>query len=39
MLKLQRIIETSLYVDDMERAKRFYRDIFELPPLLDAPTL
>jgi catechol 2,3-dioxygenase-like lactoylglutathione lyase family enzyme len=30
---LGRVLETSLYVDDLERAARFYEDVLELPVL------
>ncbi|MEA2905530.1 MAG: hypothetical protein QOI12_2917, partial [Alphaproteobacteria bacterium] len=33
MPKLDRVLETSIYVDDLERAARFYEDILELSPL------
>jgi catechol 2,3-dioxygenase-like lactoylglutathione lyase family enzyme len=29
--KLDRVIETCLYVDDIDRAARFYQDVLELP--------
>jgi len=32
-LKLDRVIETSLYVDDLDRAARFYEDVLGLPVL------
>jgi len=31
--KLDRVLETSIYVDDLERAARFYEDVLALPPL------
>jgi len=31
--KLDRVIETSLYVNDLERAARFYEDVLGLPAL------
>ncbi len=31
--KLDRVIETSLYVDDLDRAARFYEDVLGLPVL------
>jgi catechol-2,3-dioxygenase len=34
MPKLDRVLETSLYVDDLERAVRFYQDVFELSALV-----
>ena len=33
MPKLDRVLETSIYVDDLERAARFYEDVLALPPL------
>ena len=30
---LGRVIETSLYVDDLERAAAFYEDVLEMPLL------
>jgi catechol 2,3-dioxygenase-like lactoylglutathione lyase family enzyme len=30
---LDRVLETSLYVDDLDRAARFYEDVLELKPL------
>ncbi|WP_280268300.1 VOC family protein [Nocardia wallacei] len=36
MPKLDRIIETALYVDDMDRARRFYGDVLQLEPMLDS---
>lgn len=33
MPKLDRVLETSLYVDDLDRAAAFYADVFELPSL------
>jgi catechol 2,3-dioxygenase-like lactoylglutathione lyase family enzyme len=30
---LGRVLETSLYADDLERAARFYEDVLELKPL------
>jgi catechol 2,3-dioxygenase-like lactoylglutathione lyase family enzyme len=32
-VKLERVIETCLYVDDLERAARFYEDVLKLVPL------
>ena len=32
-MKLERVIETCLYVDDLGRAARFYEDVLELAPL------
>jgi catechol 2,3-dioxygenase-like lactoylglutathione lyase family enzyme len=33
MPKLDRVLETALYVDDLERAARFYTDVLGLRPL------
>jgi catechol 2,3-dioxygenase-like lactoylglutathione lyase family enzyme len=33
MPKLDRVLETALYVDDLERAARFYADVLRLRPL------
>ena len=33
MLTLDRVLETSLYVDDLERAARFYEDVLGLKAL------
>jgi catechol 2,3-dioxygenase-like lactoylglutathione lyase family enzyme len=33
VLKLDRVLETSLYVDDLDRAAHFYEDVLELPAL------
>ena len=33
MPKLDRVLETALYVDDLERAARFYEQVLELPVL------
>jgi catechol 2,3-dioxygenase-like lactoylglutathione lyase family enzyme len=35
MPKLDDLKETSLYVDNLERAKRFYQDVMGLPVLVD----
>lgn len=32
-MKLDRVIETSLYVDDLDRAAKFYEDVLELKAL------
>jgi catechol 2,3-dioxygenase-like lactoylglutathione lyase family enzyme len=32
-VKLERVIETCLYVDDLDRAARFYEDVLELMAL------
>ena len=36
---LDRIIETALYVDDIERARSFYAGVLGLRALLDTPRL
>jgi catechol 2,3-dioxygenase-like lactoylglutathione lyase family enzyme len=33
MPQLDAVLETALYVDDLDRAVRFYRDVLELEPL------
>ena len=33
MPRLDRVLETALYVEDLERAARFYEDVLELPVL------
>jgi catechol 2,3-dioxygenase-like lactoylglutathione lyase family enzyme len=33
MLKLDRVLETALYVDDLDRAAAFYTEVFELTSL------
>jgi catechol 2,3-dioxygenase-like lactoylglutathione lyase family enzyme len=33
MPQLQRVLETSLYVDDMERSIRFYQKVMQLEPI------
>jgi catechol 2,3-dioxygenase-like lactoylglutathione lyase family enzyme len=33
MPKLDRVLETALYVDDLDRAAAFYTDVLELPSL------
>jgi catechol 2,3-dioxygenase-like lactoylglutathione lyase family enzyme len=33
MPRLARVLETALYVDDLERAARFYEEILDLRPL------
>ena len=35
MPKLDRVLETALYVDDLDRAGKFYREILELAPLFE----
>lgn len=39
MLKLDRIIETALYVDHLDRAREFYCRILGLKPMLETNTL
>ncbi len=39
MLKLNRIIETALYVEDLDRARHFYSHVLELEPMLEKDTL
>ncbi len=39
MPRLNRIIETALYVDDLERARAFYETKLGLEPLLKTATL
>ncbi len=39
MPPIDRILETALYVDDLDRAKAFYRDVIGLPVLLEGPRL
>ena len=34
MATLNRILETAVYVDDVERARRFYEEVMGLKPLL-----
>jgi catechol 2,3-dioxygenase-like lactoylglutathione lyase family enzyme len=36
---IARILETALYVLDLDRAKAFYRDVVGLPILLEGPRL
>ncbi len=35
MAKLNGILETALYFDDMERAKRFYEEVMGLKPMFE----
>ena len=35
MPKLDRILETALYVDDLARARKFYSDVLELKPVYE----
>ncbi|KRE16575.1 glyoxalase [Bosea sp. Root381] len=39
MPRLHRIVETALYVDDLERARTFYEDQLGLEPLIKTGTL
>src|SRR5205807_3495645 len=39
MPRLDRVLETALYVDDLERASRFYADVLGLRPLFADPRL
>jgi catechol 2,3-dioxygenase-like lactoylglutathione lyase family enzyme len=39
MPRLNRIVETALYVEDLERARSFYEDKLGLAPLLKTATL
>jgi len=39
MPRLNRIVESALYVDDLERAGRFYRDVLGLAPMLQTKVL
>jgi catechol 2,3-dioxygenase-like lactoylglutathione lyase family enzyme len=39
MPQLNRIIETALYVDDLDRAGQFYQETLELEPMLTTKTL
>lgn len=39
MPRLNRIVETALYVDDLDRARIFYEDKLGLAPLLKTKTL
>lgn len=39
MPRLNRIVETALYVDDLDRARDFYEDKLGLAPLLKTKTL
>ncbi len=39
MPPIAHILETALYVDDLDRAKAFYRDVIGLPVLLEGPRL
>jgi catechol 2,3-dioxygenase-like lactoylglutathione lyase family enzyme len=39
MPTLNGVLETALYVDDLDRARRFYEDILELSPIYEDPRL
>ncbi|GAB2706791.1 VOC family protein [Nocardia thraciensis] len=39
MPKLDRIIESALYVDDLDRARKFYGGVLQLEPMLDSDVL
>lgn len=39
MPQLGRILETALYVDDMDRARRFYSTVLGLEPIFETKTL
>lgn len=39
MPKLNRILETALYADDLDRAREFYSRVLELKPMLETDTL
>ncbi|HWH22678.1 MAG TPA: VOC family protein [Allosphingosinicella sp.] len=39
MPKIDGLLETALYVDDMDRSVRFYRDILMLAPMLETERL
>ncbi len=39
MPRLNRIVESALYVDDLERAAGFYRDVLGLAPMLQTKVL
>lgn len=39
MPRLNRIVESALYVDDLARAGGFYRDVLGLAPMLQTPVL
>jgi catechol-2,3-dioxygenase len=38
MLKLDRIIEMALYVDDLERGRKFYGQVLQLDVILETET-
>jgi len=39
MPKLDHVLETSLYFDDLDKAARFYEDVLELEPMFTDPRL
>lgn len=39
MPAIRRVLETALYVDDMERAREFYQGILGLEPLMESDRL
>ncbi len=39
MSKLSGLLETSLYVDDLERSAKFYQSLFDLPVLVSIPRM
>ncbi|KAA8693828.1 Metallothiol transferase FosB [Pseudomonas caricapapayae] len=39
MLRLNKIIETALYVDNLAKARDFYSDTLELEVMFESPTL
>jgi catechol 2,3-dioxygenase-like lactoylglutathione lyase family enzyme len=39
MATLNGVLETALYVDDLDRARRFYQDILRLSPIYEDPRL
>jgi catechol 2,3-dioxygenase-like lactoylglutathione lyase family enzyme len=39
MPTLDRVLETALYFDDLERAARFYEDVLQLKPLVQSERL
>ena len=36
-MKVLRVLESALYVDDLDRAVTFFRDILGLEPMIEAP--
>ncbi|KID28360.1 lactoylglutathione lyase-like lyase [Prauserella sp. Am3] len=39
MPKIDRIIESALYIDDLDRARKFYGEVLQLEPLVDRDPL